>query len=145
MSRTFTLSEAQTLLPVAGVALLRRAQTAGTRAAELERGLEQLRQQIFLSGRHARRRQRLRRAAGQSAIRRYRTRRIRWLRFDAIGVLVKDLEKGLLDFPTVMDGKPALLCWKQGEPAIAHWHTEEEGFAGRKPLDPRLGKTERLN
>jgi hypothetical protein len=40
------------------------------------------------------------------------------------------------------------LCWKLGEPAIAYWHTEEEGFAGRKPLnpqDPQIGKTERLN
>jgi hypothetical protein len=44
-----------------------------------------------------------------------------------------------------MDGKPVLFCWKLGEPAIAHWHTEEEGFAGRKPLDDRFGKTERLN
>jgi hypothetical protein len=64
---------------------------------------------------------------------------------DSIGVQVKDLEEGLLDFPSVMDGKPMLLCWKLGEPAIAHWHTEEEGFAGRKPLDPKFGKTERLN
>jgi len=38
-----------------------------------------------------------------------------------------------------------LLCWKLGEPAIAYWHTEEEGFAGRKPLDPQFGKAERLN
>jgi hypothetical protein len=64
---------------------------------------------------------------------------------DSIGVQVKDLEQGLLDFPSVMDGKPILLCWKMGEPAIAHWHTEQEGFAGRKPLDPQFGKTERLN
>jgi hypothetical protein len=64
---------------------------------------------------------------------------------DSIGVQVKDLEKGLLDFPSSMDGKTVLLCWKLGEPAIAHWHTEEEGFAGRKPLDARFGKTERLN
>jgi hypothetical protein len=64
---------------------------------------------------------------------------------DSIGVQVKDLEQGLLDFPSVMDGKPMFLCWKLGEPAIAYWHTEEEGFAGRKPLDPQFGKTERLN
>jgi hypothetical protein len=64
---------------------------------------------------------------------------------DEIGVLVKDLEQGLLDFPSMMDGKPVLLCWKLGEPTIAHWHTEEEGFAGRKPLDSGFGKTERLN
>jgi hypothetical protein len=64
---------------------------------------------------------------------------------DSIGVQVKDLEEGLLDFPYVMDGKTVLLCWKLGESTIAHWHTEEEGFAGRKPLDARFGKTERLN
>ena len=64
---------------------------------------------------------------------------------DSIGVQVKDLEEGLLDFPYVMDGRTVLLCWKLGEPAITHWHTEEEGFAGRKPLDSRFGKTERLN
>ena len=64
---------------------------------------------------------------------------------EAIGVQVKDLEKGLLDFPSVMDGKPVLLCWKLGEKTIGYWHSEEEGFAGRKPLDARFGKTERLN
>ncbi len=62
---------------------------------------------------------------------------------DSIGVQVKDLEQGLLDFPSLMDGKLVLLCWKLGEPAITHWHTEEEGFAGRKPLDSRFGKNER--
>jgi hypothetical protein len=64
---------------------------------------------------------------------------------DSIGVQVKDLEQGLLDFPTILDGKTVLLCWKLGESAIAYWHTEEEGFAGRKPLDARFGKSERLN
>jgi hypothetical protein len=64
---------------------------------------------------------------------------------DSIGVQVKDLEEGLLDFPSLMDGQAVLLCWKLGEPAIAYWHTEEEGFAGRKPLDPQIGKPERFN
>ena len=45
-----------------------------------------------------------------------------------------------------MDGKPVLLCWKLGSRRFAYWHTEEEGFAGRQPLDPQAGKTEeRLN
>jgi hypothetical protein len=143
LSKTFTLSEAQTLLPVVE-ALLRRAQTAGTRVAELEHEMQQLSQRIFLSGGMQ---------VDVSVAARRRAERDKGIQetkdtlaeFDSIGVVVKDLEEGLLDFPTVMDGKPALLCWKQGEPAIAHWHTEEEGFAGRKPLDQRLGKTERLN
>ena len=66
---------------------------------------------------------------------------------EEIGVQVKDLEKGLLDFPSMMDGQEILLCWKLGESEIGFWHTAEEGFAGRKPLDGRHGKTEpeRLN
>ena len=64
---------------------------------------------------------------------------------DEIGVQVKDLEQGLLDFPCVMDGQTVLLCWKLGEKEIGTGTREEEGFEGRKPLDRRLGKTERLN
>jgi hypothetical protein len=62
---------------------------------------------------------------------------------DEIGVQVKDLEQGLLDFPFVMDGKTVLLCWKLGEKEIGYWHSTEDGFAGRKLLDARFGKTER--
>jgi hypothetical protein len=62
---------------------------------------------------------------------------------DAIGVQVKDLDQGLLDFPSVLDGRSILLCWKLGEKEIGYWHSPEDGFAGRKPLDPRWAKTER--
>jgi hypothetical protein len=143
LSKTFTLSEAQTLLPVVE-ALLRRAQAAAAQAGELEQEMQQLSHRIFLSGgmhvdvsvaarRRAERDKTVQEAKDILA------------EIDSIGVQVKDLEQGLLDFPSVMDGKAVLLCWKLGEPAIAHWHTEEEGFAGRKPLDARFGKTERLN
>jgi hypothetical protein len=54
---------------------------------------------------------------------------------DAAGVQVKDLDGGLLDFPSIRDGREILLCWRVGEPEIAFWHGLEEGFAGRKPLD----------
>ena len=143
MSKTFTLGEAQTLLPVVE-ALLRRAQAAAAQAAELEQEMQLLSHRIFLSGgMHvdvsvAARRRAERDKAVQEA-------KDTLAEIDSIGVQVKDLQEGLLDFPAVMDGKPVLLCWKLGEPAIAHWHTEEEGFAGRKPLDERFGKTERLN
>ena len=48
------------------------------------------------------------------------------------GVQVKDIERGLVDFPAVMDGRPALLCWHVGEARIGFWHGEDEGFAGRR-------------
>jgi hypothetical protein len=62
---------------------------------------------------------------------------------EEIGVQVKDLEQGLLDFPCVLDGKTVFLCWKQGEKEIGYWHAPEDGFEGRKPLDGRFGRTER--
>ncbi|WP_158943079.1 DUF2203 domain-containing protein [Granulicella sp. S190] len=143
MSKTFTLGEAQTLLPVVE-ALLRRAQEAQSRAAQLEYEMQQLSHRIFLyGGLHvevsvAARRRAEREKAVQEA-------RDTLAEIDSIGVQVKDLEEGLLDFPYVMDGRTVLLCWKLGEAGITHWHTEEEGFAGRKPLDARFGKPERLN
>jgi len=54
---------------------------------------------------------------------------------DAHGVQVKDPDRGLLDFPTVVEGRPALLCWQVGEERIEFWHTIEDGFAGRQPIE----------
>ena len=51
-----------------------------------------------------------------------------------LGVLVKDLDRGLVDFPCVHRGRELLLCWQLGEDEVAYWHGLEEGFAGRKPL-----------
>jgi hypothetical protein len=53
---------------------------------------------------------------------------------DEAGAQVKDLDSGLLDFPSLRDGEVVLLCWRVGEPEIGFWHGLEEGFAGRKPL-----------
>ena len=47
---------------------------------------------------------------------------------------MKDLDDGLLDFPSLREGEEVLLCWRLGEEEIAFWHGPEEGFAGRKPL-----------
>ncbi len=52
------------------------------------------------------------------------------------GCLVKDLEIGLLDFPAVIDNQDVYFCWKVGEDRIRFYHRQDEGFAGRKPLDP---------
>ena len=51
------------------------------------------------------------------------------------GCLVKDLEMGLVDFPSLREGQEIYLCWKLGEEHIGFWHGIEEGFSGRKPLD----------
>lgn len=58
-------------------------------------------------------------------------------RIHATGCLVKDLEVGLLDFPAVIGNEEVYLCWKLGEDRIRFYHRQDEGFAGRKPLDPR--------
>jgi hypothetical protein len=52
----------------------------------------------------------------------------------AEGVLVKDLDSGLVDFPAKRDGEDILLCWQLGEDEVAFWHGVEDGFAGRQPL-----------
>jgi hypothetical protein len=51
------------------------------------------------------------------------------------GCLVKDLDIGLLDFPTLYRGEEVYLCWRLGETAIEFWHPVHEGFGGRRPID----------
>jgi hypothetical protein len=52
-----------------------------------------------------------------------------------VGCVVKDLDIGLVDFPTLFRGEEVYLCWKMGESSIQFWHGVDEGFAGRKPID----------
>lgn len=54
---------------------------------------------------------------------------------ESLGCLIKDLDIGLVDFPSRLGDREVYLCWKLGEPGILFWHYVEEGFAGRKPLD----------
>lgn len=49
-------------------------------------------------------------------------------------IQIKDLGRGLIDFPALRDGKEVYLCWEEGEPDIAFWHDLDAGFAGREPL-----------
>jgi hypothetical protein len=55
-------------------------------------------------------------------------------RIQGTGVLVKDLNRGLLDFPAERDGRIVFLCWQYGEPTVAYWHDIDAGFVGRRPL-----------
>lgn len=51
------------------------------------------------------------------------------------GILVRDIDRGLIDFPTVIDGREVYLCWQLDDTAVDYWHGPESGFDGRQPLD----------
>jgi hypothetical protein len=136
--KTFTLEEANALLPVVE-SLLTRAINAKEAAEQLEREIQALRQRIFLSGGMtidivgvARNRTEAEAEVQQA--------KEALAEIDAIGVQVKDLDTGLLDFPCRVDGELVLLCWRRGESRIEYWHTLEAGFRGRQPLDERFGR-----
>jgi hypothetical protein len=56
-------------------------------------------------------------------------------KLEELGVVLKDLDLGLLDFPSEREGEDVLLCWHVGEDSITSWHGLDEGYAGRKPID----------
>jgi hypothetical protein len=134
--RTFTLEEAQSLLPVLE-SLLKRA-IEGRRAAQTaEAGLNEVAQRIYFAGGmkvNTAEVARLR-AEMDSQLKRVQE---SVAEIDAIGVQVKEMEAGLLDFPCRVDDEVVLLCWRMGESAIEHWHTIESGFQGRQPVDERF-------
>jgi len=57
-------------------------------------------------------------------------------RIHATGCVVKDLDAGLLDFPAILKNEEVYLCWRLGEDRIRFYHRQDEGFSGRKPIDP---------
>lgn len=134
------------MLPVLE-SLLRASIESKQKIEEIEAELQHVQERVFLDGgtllnvklwarRGAERKKALRKAKDSIA------------EINAIGVQVKDLDMGLLDFPCkVESGEIVLLCWKLGETAITHWHGLEEGYAGRKPIDERIqrAKPDQIN
>jgi hypothetical protein len=135
--RTFTLDEAQALLPVLE-SLLRAAIQAKKLMDEVDAEMQALHHRMFLEVLPLARRKGERSRAEQGA-------KDALAEIDSMGVQVKDLGIGLLDFPCEVEGQKILLCWKLGEKAIAYWHGVEEGFAGRKPIDARIARAKRVN
>ncbi len=138
--RTFTYKEALSLLPVLE-SLLRSSMEAKDEIQEIDREFSQLGERVFVNGgsfvdvghwakRRAERDKSVEKAKNAIA------------EINAVGVQVKDLDVGLLDFPCDVNGEIILLCWKVGEETITHWHGMEEGFAGRKPIDERIMNAE---
>jgi hypothetical protein len=135
-TRTFTLQDAQVLLPTLE-SLLRTAIQSKKLIEDVEAELQDVAHRVFLNGgtlvnvvqvarRKAERERAVQRAKDAIA------------EIHATGVQVKDIDIGLLDFPCKVEGEIVLLCWKLGEEKITHWHSTEEGFAGRKPIDDRI-------
>jgi hypothetical protein len=57
---------------------------------------------------------------------------------ESLGIQLKDRRIGLIDFPSELDGRRVLLCWRLGESSVQFWHDESTGYAGRQPLSPTL-------
>jgi hypothetical protein len=57
------------------------------------------------------------------------------LEFREREIVLRDLDRGLVDFPALRDGHEVYLCWEEGEPEIGFWHEPDAGFGGRRPLD----------
>jgi hypothetical protein len=134
--RTFTLDEAQVLLPVLE-SLLRRSIEGKQLLEKIDAEFQEVSQRIFLGGgiRVDIARLAVRKAEKEKALQRVKD---ALAEIDATGVQVKDLDIGLLDFPCRVHDQTILLCWKLGEKQITHWHGLEEGFRGRKPIDETI-------
>jgi hypothetical protein len=134
--KTFTLEEAQSLLPVME-SLLKRAIEGKRSVEQIESSLSEMARRIYISGG-------MRvdtgkivslRAEMDSHVQRVRE---SIAEIDSIGAQVKDLETGLLDFPCRLDDEVVLLCWRMGEQAIEYWHPVDSGFKDRQPVDERF-------
>lgn len=133
MARRFTLEEARSVLPEVA-RLLRRVVELKAEYDQAESALRDIADRVTRMGGmtvdrphalDARNRREAAAAGLRDAIE----------RVQQYGCLIKDLNTGLVDFPTLYRGQEVYLCWRLGEETITHWHGVEEGFAGRKPID----------
>jgi hypothetical protein len=133
MPRYFTLGEARAALPAVGRSI-REAVQAKARYQEAEKVLQNLAQRILMMGGLC-----VDTASAEAWKTQYdsnaQTLKTAMERIEEIGILVKDLDIGLVDFPTLLHGEEVYLCWRMDEADIDHWHGTNEGFAGRKPID----------
>jgi hypothetical protein len=134
-SKLFSLTEAERLRVQLEPVLIE-AMEARRKMAEPEKHLSELAERIQLSGGMQ---VPYEKAARWRAIRNKFESSVRDAldRIQSTGCIVKDLDVGLLDFPSRIDNQDVYLCWKLGEDRIRFYHGQDEGFAGRKPIDPR--------
>ncbi len=133
MARRFTLAEAQTLIPHVEP-LLRDAIDTKAEYEQAESEIQAFQQRVMMMGGIAADRDKV------VAAKTKRDEAAARLRaaiegVQKAGALIKDLDIGLIDFPTLYRGVEVYLCWKLGEDAIEFWHGVDEGFRGRKRID----------
>jgi hypothetical protein len=133
MPKFFTLQQAERLLPDVEAAI-REAIAARAEYERMEAERQNVTQRVAMLGGVRVDRARL---AEQNALREAAARALQQAveRIHEFGCLVKDLDLGLIDFPTLFQGEEVYLCWKLGEQGIQFWHGVSEGFRGRKPID----------
>jgi len=133
MSKRFTLAEAESLIPQVEP-LLREAMAMKAEFQAAERALQAINERIILAGGilidrttaiEARSRREVSAARLKSIVQ----------QVQELGCVIKDLDMGLIDFPTEFGGSEVYLCWKLGEDGIGFWHGVDEGFRGRKAID----------
>ena len=133
MPRYFTLVEARAALPAVSRSIREAVQAKG-RYLEAEKEIQDLGQRILMMGGiqvDTRKAEAWKSQRDSNA----QTLKTSMERIEEMGVLVKDLDVGLVDFPTLFHGEEVYLCWRMDESDIDHWHGVNEGFAGRKPID----------
>jgi len=133
MARRFTLWEAERMLPQIRD-WMREAVAMKSQYDEAERAVQTLSMRITMMGGIVVNRERAAEDIGRRDTAGQRLRAV-LENFEQSGVLVKDLDKGLVDFPTLFRGEEVYLCWKMDEASIQFWHGTHEGFAGRKAID----------
>jgi hypothetical protein len=133
MPRYFTLAEARAALPAVGRSI-REAVHAKAHYAEAEKSMQDLVQRILMRGGVQ---------VNTEAAEAWKSQldfngqalKAAMERIDEMGVLVKYLDVGLVDFPTLFRGEEVYLCWRMDEDNIGYWHGVDEGFRGRRPID----------
>ena len=133
MAKRFTLIEAERLLPEIE-AVIREAVSLKAEYQEAEEGLQSFARHVAMQGGVMIDRQALieRRSARDGLATRLKA---AIEKIQEYGCFIKDLDIGLIDFPTLFRGREVYLCWKMGESGIGYWHGTDEGFAGRKKID----------
>jgi hypothetical protein len=133
VSKRFTLTEAESLLPEVDK-LIREAVFLKDQYQQAEQALHEFAQRVAMQGGVKVDREFV---LGKRVDRDRHGERLKAVveKIHEYGCVIKDLDTGLVDFPTLFRGQEVYLCWKMGEPAIRFWHGTDEGFAGRKPID----------
>jgi|SRR5687768_9472721 len=133
MPRYFTVKQAEALLPEVGESI-RKAVHLKRENEKAEQELNALMHRVTMAGGMILDRQSL---LGMRARRDATAMRLNEIleELQETGCQVKDLDMGLLDFPTLFRGEEVLLCWRLGEASIEYWHGTSEGFRGRRPID----------